>query len=311
MPRLTLARHAMNTRFELVLHGDNPVSLRAAGEAALEEVGRIERQMSLFNPTSEIGRVNALAAHEPVRVSPEVFALLAKAQRLSRETKGTFDITMAPLLRCWGLLGYNDGRVPTDEELSATRSVCGMSLVEMDASRFTVRFQREGVMLDLGAIGKGYAVEEAMEILRESGVEAALLHGGTSTVAAIGRPPDEPTWSVAVEVPGLAQPLRIPLRDEALSVSAVSGKSFIANGQTLGHVLDPRSGRPVAGAHMAAVVLPSATETDALSTALLVGGVASYESMFKLRPGIRALVAGPGSDGSPQARATGIELPPG
>jgi thiamine biosynthesis lipoprotein len=310
MPRLTLARHAMNTRFELVLHGDNPVLLRAAGEAALEEVGRIECQMSLFNPTSEIARVNALASREPVRVSPEVFALLTKAQQLSRETNGTFDITMAPLLRCWGLLGRNDGRVPTDEELSAARGVCGMSLVELDASRFTVRFQREGVILDLGAIGKGYGVEQAMEILRESGVEVALLHGGTSTVAAIGQPPYEPAWTVAVEVPGQGQPLRIPLRDEALSVSAVSGKSFAAHGQTLGHVLDPRSGRPVAGAHMAAVVLPSATETDALSTALLVGGAAGFEAVLKLRPGMRALVTGVGSNGSTQPLASGIELTP-
>lgn len=309
MPCITLARHAMNTRFELVLHGDHPVSLRAAGEAAMAEVGRIECQLSLFNPASEIARVNSLAAQGPVRVSPEVFALLDKAQQLSAETGGTFDITMAPLLRCWGLLGRSDGRVPTDDELAAARSVCGMALVELDPARFTVRFQREGVMLDLGAIGKGYGVEQAMEMLRECGVSAALLHGGTSTIAALGHPPDGPAWTVAVEVPGQAQPLKISLQDEALSVSAVSGKSFVANGETLGHVIDPLTGRPVAGAQLAAVVLPSATETDALSTALLVGGLSGYESISQLRPAMRALVTATDCSGAPRVRATGIEIP--
>src|SRR5439155_11231288 len=149
------------------------------------------------------------------------------------------------------------------------------------------------VTLDLGPIGKGYALERAVELLRDAGVTSALLHGGTSTVCAIGAPPDADAWKIAVphpdfaeqtisicrsdpdDPPGAAKLLAVvPLRDEAMSVSAVWGKAFEANGRVYGHVLDPVEGEPVAGRVLAAVVLPSATETDALSTALLIDGTA-------------------------------------
>jgi thiamine biosynthesis lipoprotein len=155
-------------------------------------------------------------------------------------------------------------------------------------------------MLDLGAIGKGYAIDQAAETLREAGVTRALLHGGTSTVYALGRPPGDEPWKVAVESPPGQEAApwvaAVPLDDEALSVSAVWGKSFEHEGKTFGHVLDPRSGQPADHAVLAVVVLPSATETDALSTALLVAGAAGHETMAALRPGMRTLVVGTNAD---------------
>lgn len=312
METVTLARNAMNTRFELVLHGDNAANLRAAAEEALTEVERIESRLSLFRPSSEIARVNTLAAREPVRVSPEVFTLLAHAQRLSRETGGAFDITMAPLLRCWGMLGRSDGQIPAAAELAAARAVCGYPLVDLDHANFTVRFARDGVMLDLGAIGKGYAVEKAAEILRDAGVNSALIHGGTSTVFALGIPPDHHAWNIAINHPNNAaagRPLtQVQLRDESLSVSAIAGKCFVANGRTLGHVIDPRTGAPADRAQLAAVVLPSGTETDAFSTALLVAGPAGHAPLRQLRPGMRTLIVGSAPPGTPTPEAHGIEL---
>lgn len=310
METVTLARNAMNTRFELVLHGDNPASLRAAAEEALTEVERIESRLSLFRPSSEIARVNAHAAREAVRVSPEVFTLLAHAQRLSTETGGTFDITMAPLLRCWGMLGKSTGHVPTADELSTVRAICGMNLITLDRANFTVSFAREGVMIDLGAIGKGYAVEKAAEILQDAGVTSALIHGGTSTVYAIGAPPDLDAWRVAIDHPPSTTNLlaSVALRDESISISAVSGKCFVANDRTFGHVIDPRTGEPAARAVLAAVVLPSGTETDALSTALLVTGPAGQDGLVALRPGMRTLVVTAGDENLPYCVARGIEL---
>jgi thiamine biosynthesis lipoprotein len=302
MPQVTLARAAMNTRFELVAHGDRTTTLRAAAEEALNEVARIEEQLSLFRPASEIARLNALAAREPVRVSPEVFALLAHARKLWQATGGAFDITLAPLLRCWGLLGRSDGRVPTDAELSESRAACGMNLVELDATRRTVRFTRPGVMLDLGALGKGYAVDKAVELLREAGVESALLHGGTSTVYALGSPPEAMAWKVAIPSPeGPDQPpvAMLELCDESLSISAVAGKCFTAGGRVFGHVLDPRSGRPADRARLAALLLSSAAETDALSTALLVLGPEGFSTIQAFRPALRGLVVA--ADGTVQA----------
>src|SRR5438132_1383179 len=111
MQVIQVARRAMNTRFEIVLHGENAAALRAAGEEALAEVERVEGQLSIFRSGSEIARVNARAAFEPVRVSPPVFALLQRAKELHDQCGGAFDITIAPLMRCWGLLG-GTGQVP-------------------------------------------------------------------------------------------------------------------------------------------------------------------------------------------------------
>src|SRR5881409_1776090 len=118
MQTVTLARHAMGTRFELVLHGENPAALQAAGEAALDEIARLENQLSLYRPGSEIAQLNARAARESVRVTPEVFALLQHAQRLHAGTEGAFDITIAPLVRAWGFM-HNAGRMPTETELAS------------------------------------------------------------------------------------------------------------------------------------------------------------------------------------------------
>jgi len=288
---LTLARHAMATRFEIVLHGDDSKALRAAGEEALNEIERLEAQLSLYRPTSEVFHINARAAREPVKVSPSLFALLKHAKQLHAETDGAFNVTIAPLVRCWGFMN-GDGHVPGDDEIAAARALVGLHLVRLDARELTVQFERDGVMLDLGAIGKGYAVEKAAEILRDAGIASALLHGGTSTVCAIGAPPDAEAWKIALATsPGA--PVEAPailLKDESLSVSGVRGKFFQAGDQTFGHVLDPRTGRPTQGIALAAVVLPSATETDALSTALLVAGEAGRARIEALRPGMRTVL---------------------
>ncbi len=321
MTTVTLARQAMATRFELVLHGSDESVLRAAGEEALDEIARVEDELSYVRPTSQVFRINQEGAHGPVRVAPRLFRLLQQARQLSAESGTTFDITVAALMRCWGLY-TREGRVPEPGELAAARAKTGMNLVDLDDARSTVRFTREGVQLDLGSIGKGYAVQRAGELLREAGVTSALLHGGTSTVLAIGTPPDKDGWTIALEHPAnvkgsqehtgvLVLPLaKVSLRDESLSVSAVWGKSFTAADRSYGHVIDPRTGQPTEGALLSAVVLPSATESDALSTMLLTLGPEGFEQALRLRPSMRALVAGSGTGELPLCiKAQGFDLP--
>ena len=274
----------MATRFEIVLCGNDATSLRAAGEEALNEIERLEAQLSLYRVSSEIANINARAAREAVRIEPSLFRLLQHAKQLSEETEGAFDVTVAPLMRAWGLMG-GKGKVPTRNELAKARACVGMHLVELDPKNFTIRFSRPGVMLDLGAIGKGYAIDQAVEVLREAGIARALLHGGTSTVYGIGGP-----WKVAIDSDKDVLIAVVELTDTALSVSAVWGKSFKAGKKTYGHVLDPRSGKPVSRALLAAVILPSATETDALSTALLTVGTPGHKSIQALRPEMQSLV---------------------
>ena len=295
----------MATRFELVLAGGPEPQLRAAGEQAIALIHDLEARLSRFRATSEIGRSNALAAERPVRIDGGVFELLVRARALWERTGGAFDVTVGPLMQCWGLAG-GGGRVPAAAELAAARDRVGMHLLELDPARCTVRFARPGVAIDLGGIGKGYALEQAAEVLREAGVVSALLHGGTSSVQAVGGAPDGRGWRIAIPYPagvggetaglgadGGEPPVVavVELRDQALGVSAGHGKQFRAGDAWYGHVLDPRLGRPAEAALLAAVVSDSGTEADALATALLVLGAAGVP----LLPGAASLVVARGA----------------
>ncbi len=270
---VSVACRAMATRFEIALWGASEERLRAAGEEALAEVQSWEARLSRFQPSSDIYDVNMRAAREPVRVDARVFALLERVRLLADVTHGAFDITVGSLRRIWGFDG-DAGRVPTAEELESARALVGMHLVHLHPEDLSVRLARPGVELDLGAVGKGYAVECAAALLRDAGIPGALIHGGTSTIQAIGHAPDGRPWHVGIRHPGDRTSLVgvAYLTDCALSVSAPHGKNFHAGGHAYGHVLDPRSGRPVEGILVAAVRCTSATESDALSTALLVLG---------------------------------------
>jgi thiamine biosynthesis lipoprotein len=298
---IQVARNAMATRFEIVLHGNDATVLRAAAEEALDEIQRLDRKLSAYQPDSEISHINARAAHESVRVSPELFRLLEQARDLSQKTAGAFDITVGPLLKLWGFMGAQ-GSIPDEKELETARALVGIDKVLLNTEGQSVRFTRPGVLVDLGSIGKGYAIDRAVEILQEAGVESALLHGGTSTSYAIGSPSVEGTsehnatgsWRIAVEYPNSesAELLTVvELRDAALSVSAIWGKSFTEGGTTYGHVIDPRSGQPTQAALLGAVSIEFATESDALSTALLVLGHEGHTRIRELFPAAKLLIA--------------------
>ena len=298
MKTVAVARNAMGTRFEIILHGDHEVSLRAAAEEALDEIDQWEALLSPYKPTSEVSRINALAGREPVRIGPQLFTLLQRCVAYTKLTQGTFDVTIAPLLAAWGFLGAK-GAMPASEAVDSARAKVGMNGVELDEARSTVRFVKPGMRLDFGSIGKGYAVDCAVGLLRDAGISSALINGGTSTVYAIGTPPDEAAWKVAIAHPettnapeGSAPPVLavVALKDEALSVSAVWGKAFESEGKVYGHVLDPRTGWPVAGAALSAVILPSAADTDVFTTALLTLGATGQSWLKSMRPQAKSLL---------------------
>ena len=242
-----LATYAMRTRFELVLVGDDETFLRAAGEEALREIAELERLLSRFRSDSDIGRINSLAASQPVRVDARTFRLLQQALLLSHATEGAFDITLGT----WRRLGK-------------AKSVADAIL--LDEATMAVQLTDENVQLDLGGIGKGYALQRAAQILRNAGVENAFLHGGTSSVFAFGHNADGENWKVVIAHPISGQALAIvSLDDCGLSVS----ESTTIEGR---RIIDPQTGETVQQNLLAAVVLPSPIDAEAWSTALLVLG---------------------------------------
>ncbi len=277
-----LALDAMATRFELVLDVSSDVDAQAAGEEALSEIARLEEHLSFYRAASDISWINAHAASGPVKVEPRLFSLLQRCQALSFATDGAFDITVAPVMRAWGFVG-DTGAVPSPELLEAARASVGFKYLSLDPVSRSIRFERPGMSIDLGAAGKGYAIDEAVTILRARGITSGLLHGGTSSVHVIGTPSNAASWRIGWHPPR-ASAHTFDLRDGALSVSAVHGKAFFHNGRTYGHVIDPRTGLPTRAAS-AVVTGPASLEADALSTALLVLGAGWIPSLRIRFPG--------------------------
>lgn len=271
----------MATRFEVVLYGAESSRLRAAGEQALEEIADAEKRLSAFRPDSEISRINSFAAHKAVKVDARLFSLLKLAVRISKMTAGAFDVTIGPVMKIWRSAGQVH-RLPSDDEIESARRRTGADKIIFDEANHTIRFEHEGVQIDLGAIGKGYAIDIAVESLRDSGITNALIHGGASTIYAIGNQADGRPWRIGVRDPaGPDQQLlrTVELSDTSLSVSAPHGRLFICEGRRYGHVIDPRTGRSVQRTSLAVIWGPSAAETDALSTALLVLGDEGLEAI--------------------------------
>ncbi len=272
---ITLATNAMGTRFELVLAGAAPEKLRPAGEAALHEIEECHHRFNLFDPGSWLNSINRRATGEAIALDDETFDLLTMCQQVHEASEGAFDVTVAPLMQAWGFHGNIHG---DEQAILAAQKMVGMQHVHLDASAKTVRFTHPGITLDLGGIAKGFAIDIAIQVLRDCGVQCALLHGGTSTVAAIAAPPDEDGWRVTLRTSAdnsSNQPAPVVcLKDNAMSISAPHGRTIQSDGKTLGHVLDPRTHRPAACGPFAAVIADSACLTDAWSTALLVLGEA-------------------------------------
>jgi thiamine biosynthesis lipoprotein len=291
-----VSRAAMGTLFEIVLCGEDAGYLRQAASEALDEVERLEARLSHYRADSEIRDLNLRAAHGPVRLEPSVFRLMERALAYSRATDGAFDVTAGPLIRAWGFF-RGQGRLASAEALAEARDCVGGHLVELEEEARTARFLRPGVEIHLGAIGKGYAVDRAVETLRELGIGSALVHGGTSTVYALGTPPGEEAWEV-----GLCDPENrkrrlgiVRLKDRALSTSGDYEQFFEVEGRRYSHILDPRTGAPAAGTRSATVLAGSAEATDALSTAAFVLGVEGCRELIARFPGTGAVLVPEGN----------------
>ncbi|HXY41131.1 MAG TPA: FAD:protein FMN transferase [Vicinamibacteria bacterium] len=246
--------------------------LQAAVAAALDEIDRLDALLSNYRRDSPLSRVNREAALGPVAVEPELFDFVALCLRWSRESDGAFDATVGPLMRAWGFF-RGEGRVPDEAELRRAREAVGYRHVVLDPVARTVRFDRPGVELDPGGLGKGYAVDRAVEVLRRRGIASALVNLGGSSVYGLGGPPGGTAWQVAVRAPGTDRvALTVRLRDRALSVAGTDQRFFEQDGVRYGHVMDPRTGLPAQGVLAVAVLSDSATDGDALDDVLLVEG---------------------------------------
>jgi thiamine biosynthesis lipoprotein len=298
---LTLGRRAMACQFEVLLNAGQYAHSSDLGLEALDLVDRLEEQMTVFRDTSEISRINRFAADRPVEVEPQLFRLFLRAAHLHRETEGAFDMTSGPLTKVWGFY-RRAGAIPQEDALAEALDRVDSEALEFDESAGAIRFARPGMELNLGAIGKGYALDRAAELMLGGGIEHFLWHGGQSSVLARGACGLHAAGGWTIDLRHPLRPERsiveIRLRDRALGTSGAGTQFFRHGGRRYGHILDPRSGWPAEGVFSATVVAATAAEADALATALYVLGPERAQEWCGQHPEVGLLMFVPGTSGN-------------
>jgi thiamine biosynthesis lipoprotein len=263
--RLEASVDAMGSTYSAVLYGPESARLESAMDAAFEEVRRLDRMLSNYRRDSELSEVNRYAAERPVKVTPELFGLLSACLDYSRRSQGAFDISVGPLMKVWGFY-RGSGRLPAKAEVARALQLVGYRKILLDPETRTVRFALPGVELDPGGIGKGYAVDRMVAVLKEQGIASALISAGGSSIYGLGAPAGQPQgWEVKIRHPKDARKIvaQLYLHNQSLSTSGTYEKFFVAEGKTYSHIMDPRTGFPAPGMLSVSVMAPTTLDSEA------------------------------------------------
>lgn len=271
--RLESSSDAMGSTWSIAVYGQDRARMEEAVDAAFEEVRRLDGMLSNYKPDSELSEVNRKSAELPVKVSREFFDLLAACIEYSRESEGAFDITVGPLMKVWGFY-KGSGHLPRRGEVRGALASVGYRNIILDRGRQTVRFARRGVELDAGGIGKGYAVDRMVEVLRRSGIDTALVSAAGSSIYGLGAPPGEKGWKVDIRDPKDERKTvaQVFLQNNSMSTSGNYEKFFYADGRTYAHIMDPRTGFPAQGVLSVSVIAPRTIDSEAWTKPLFVNG---------------------------------------
>jgi thiamine biosynthesis lipoprotein len=293
-PRLAVRRYqhrAMATVFEVMIADEDSKFSEGAAVAAFEEIDRLEQELSRYLPNSDISRINNLPPDGMASIGFDAFECLRQSKRYWEQTGGAFDITLGALIDCW--VGKDKLLLnPSLEDIEAARARCGLDLLELDEAAMSVRVKNRIPFIDLGAIGKGYAVDRAVELLKEWGVDSALVHGGSSSAFAYGDYPDGEGWPVTISNPEDPSKIieKINLNNQGL------GGSGIKKGM---HIIDPRAAKPVRGRRAAWVRSDSATKSDAVSTACMIMTHDEIQNYVNEQSELWAMIVDAGVEGIP------------
>lgn len=287
---LHISRAVMACRFEITVPVWQSSGVSFANQA-LDEAERLEQQLTIFKETSEVSFINRNAAANAVKVSPALFQFLLLCRSLYEATEGAFDITSAPLSRCWGFL-KRQGRIPDFNEIETARLLVGSDKLVLEESSGTIRFAHKGIEINLGSIGKGYALDCLKSKMR-SRVKTALLSAGSSSFYAIGKGDiGHEGWSVGIRHP-IHKNRRlalVKLHDCAMATSGDEEQFFEYEGKRYGHIIDPRTGNPAQSVASVTVIAQSGASADALATAFYVGGRELAERYCSTHPNVLVIM---------------------
>jgi thiamine biosynthesis lipoprotein len=278
-PSLEVRRPRLGTWIRIVVHDPDRARAERAVDRAFAAIDRVDAQMSLHRADSQLNRVNRAAGHAPAPVDPAVLEVVERACATAARSDGLYDPTVLPLMRLYGFYRDGAGRFPSDREIAGALAVTGWRQVRCDRTGGTLGLERSGAALDLGSIGKGWAVDQAVAAMRAEGVRSGLVDAG-GNVYGLGVPEDGAQgWSVGVFHPVSGRLDRVfVLRDAAVATSGNTEQFRVLSGVRVGHLFDARRGRPAAGHLSASVQAPTGVESDAMSTAAFLLGPSGFRA---------------------------------
>lgn len=283
-------KYVMGTVFEIAAYGESTEKTSAAIDQALQEIVRIDDLLSNFKPDSALSNLNRSAHFHPQKVPADLYQAIERAIQFSRFSGGKFDITVAPLVNLWKAALSGDS-IPTPEQQRAAEACVGYQKIELIPPD-QVTFQSSCLQLDLGAIGKGYAIDRAGEILRSSGIREAFLNSGGSSILAMGSPPGQSAWLVHLRDPSRRIDPYVMLKDQSVSTSEQTAPSLLGP-ESSGHIIDPATGKPVDSNFAVSVITSAGTPSDGLSTTLLLLGPKAGKSLVHGMTNVSAIWISP------------------
>ncbi len=283
----------MGTMFDIFAYHPSRQDAERAVERAMEEIFRLDRVMSDYKADSDLSKLNRQAPYQFVRVERSLFEVIQESMTVSRRSGGKFDVTIAPLLQAWKS-AQTEGRRPSADDLANARRCVGYEKVEARAPD-QIRFNSDCVRIDLGGIGKGYAVDRAIAVLREAGLSHALVNAGASSIASIGTPPGHDGWPVRLGA-AVAGSRVLLLRDSSISTSQQKLVPLGFEPGDFGDIVDPQAAAPAQNRMAVSVVAPSATTSDALSTTLVLLTIEEGSRLLAQFADVSALWMSPAGD---------------
>jgi thiamine biosynthesis lipoprotein len=299
-------KYVMGTVFEIVAYGaDGESQAQTANtvDQALREIVRLDDVMSDYIDDSALSRLNHSSHSRPETVPPDLYRVISESLKYSRLSGGKFDVTVGPLVNLWKA-AIRGGDAPSSAEESRVRACVGYQKIEL-LPPDRVQFRSPCAQIDLGAIGKGYALDRAADVLRSHGIARALLDAGGSTIVAMGAPPGQTGWQVHLRDPSNRVDPTVLLSESSVSTSEQTPPSLLSL-EVAGHIIDPDSGAPVQTAFAVSAVANTGTASDALSTTLLLVGPEKGKELVKTLPDVAAIWVG--GDGQSEQVSNGPKI---
>jgi thiamine biosynthesis lipoprotein len=291
----------MGTFAHIIAVAQNAGTAKKCIRAALEEIHKVDDLMSDYKSDTDISRVNREAYEKPVQVSEPTFEVLQRSIEFSRMTDGAFDVTVGPLVALFRK-AKETKVAPSEEQIAQAKSKVGFEKLKLDSKDRTVRFSEKGMLLDLGGIAKGYAIDKAIEAARRCGAIGAMVDIG-GDVRCFGLPPKgRDYWLIGLQDPNSAIEgmegggLRLVLKitNEAVATSGDYQQFVIIEGKRYSHIMDRKTGKSAESLSSVTIITDNATDADALATAVSVMGAEKGLALIEKLPNTEAILISPG-----------------